>query len=117
MNEMYNRIEALLKRRGMTFNQLSVATGVSNGRFTDLKNGRAKTLSTKNLKQVSEYLGVTPEYLEYGDRKTLVQLDLDSELVNTKMLVRLMSDDQLHALLLDLSQEIQRRNAEAHGKE
>lgn len=115
MNEMYNRIEELLKKRGMTFYQLAQETGISNGRFTDLHVGRCKTLSLKNINIVAEYLGVTPEYIKTGDRDSIIRLDLENDLVNTKLLVRLMTDKQLQQLLVDVSVEMQRRQAQANA--
>lgn len=58
---VYERIKA--QKKGITWNYLNEnIDGAYHGRMTDLKNGKT-TLSTEQLKQVSEIIGVSVDYL------------------------------------------------------
>ena len=63
MNEMYERIEALCKRKNVNVTQMCKEAGVSRGNMTDLKMGRTAELSTKTLAKLSVYFGVSIDYL------------------------------------------------------
>lgn len=63
MSEMYERILALCRQRGIKPGRVCADTGLSRGMMTDLKMGRTKELSAKNTKIIADYFGVTADYL------------------------------------------------------
>lgn len=67
MGEMYNRIVALCKERGIKPGRVCADTGLSRGMMSDLKMGRTKELSAKNTKIIADYFGVTTDYLLTGE--------------------------------------------------
>lgn len=67
MGEMYNRIVALCKERGIKPGRVCTDTGLSRGMMSDLKMGRTKELSAKNTKIIADYFGVTTDYLLTGE--------------------------------------------------
>lgn len=58
---MYEKIEKLLKKHGITAYELSKATGISTAAMTDYKKGRSKP-SVYTLKKIADYFGVTVDY-------------------------------------------------------
>lgn len=69
MNEMYMRIESLCKDRGINITQMCRDAEIPRGNLTDLKKGRTAALSTKTLVKISEYFGVSVEYLLGTEQK------------------------------------------------
>ena len=63
MSELYSRIENLCKSKGINVTIMCKDTGVSRGSLTDLKSGRKKSLSTETITKISEYFGVSTDYL------------------------------------------------------
>lgn len=88
MGEMYNRIVALCKERGIKPGRVCSDTGLSRGMMSDLKMGRTKELSVKNTKIIADYFGVTTDYLLTGEetKKALTQED-EREIDDRKMKV------------------------------
>lgn len=58
---MYEKIEKLLKKHGITAYALSKATGISTAAMTDYKKGRSKP-RVDTLKKIADYFGVTVDY-------------------------------------------------------
>lgn len=56
----YETLERLMKERGMTAAELSRRTGLRPGYFSDLKHGRANTVTWDNLRAICDALGITP---------------------------------------------------------
>lgn len=76
MNEMYNRIEILCRQNGINITTMCRESGVPRGNLTDLKKGRSKELSIKNLVRLSSYFNVPLDYFagntpasSYGHRE------------------------------------------------
>ena len=69
MNEMYTRIESLCKKREINITQMCRDAEIPRGNLTDLKKGRTAALSTKTLVKISEYFGVSVEYLLGAEQK------------------------------------------------
>lgn len=67
MLNLYNRIVRLCSGRGIKPGRLCVEVGISKGNLTELKMGRTKTLSQKNLIKISQYFNVTVDYLLGND--------------------------------------------------
>lgn len=65
MTQIYERIEMLCKERGVNVTQLCVACNIPRASLSDYKAGRKKTLSAETLSKISDYFGVSVDYL-YG---------------------------------------------------
>lgn len=63
MSELYNRIEELCKERGTNITAMCKESGAPRGSLTDLKMGRTNRLNTTTLSRISEYFGVTVDFL------------------------------------------------------
>ena len=69
MSDMYQRIEALCKARGVNITKMCKDAGVPRGNLSELKMGRTIALSTKTLSKISAYFDVSIEYL-VGNEET-----------------------------------------------
>ena len=76
INEMYIRIESLCKERGINITQMCRDAEIPRGNLTDLKKGRTAALSTKTLVKISEYFGVSVEYLLGNEQKEKAAIDV-----------------------------------------
>ena len=56
MSELYNKIAALCAEKGITVTELCRQCKISRASLSDLKVGRKKNLSTKNLSKIADYL-------------------------------------------------------------
>ena len=63
MVTLYNRLAMLCDKKGVSLYQMCVATGIPKSTTTELKSGRSKTLSQRKLELISEYFGVSVDYL------------------------------------------------------
>ena len=63
MEGICERIEALLKERGISGSRMSADLGMSRSFMTELRKGRAKGVSAENAARIAEYLGVSTDYL------------------------------------------------------
>lgn len=63
MNDLYNRIEALCDKAGITITAMCRASGASRGSLTDLKMGRVSSLNTTTLAKIATYFGISVDYL------------------------------------------------------
>ena len=71
MNNLYKNIEQLCKQNNLTVGKLCSKINISRGNLSDLKTGRKKTLSSSNLKKISEYFNVSiNDLLDAEDQKT-----------------------------------------------
>ena len=66
MNDVYARIEALCKSRGMNITEMCRMCAIPRASLTDFKMGRIKTLSASTLQKIAEYFSVSVEYLLSG---------------------------------------------------
>ncbi|MCQ2455208.1 MAG: helix-turn-helix domain-containing protein [Clostridia bacterium] len=69
MPELYERIESLCKEKGINVTGLCQNCGIPRASLSDFKSGRKKTLSAKTLSLISDYFGVSVDYL-YGKTET-----------------------------------------------
>ncbi len=67
MNEVYERIEALCRSRGINITEMCKICSIPRASMTDFKMGRNKTLSAATLKKLAEYFSCTVEYLLSGE--------------------------------------------------
>lgn len=63
MCKMYGIIEGLCTERGIKPGRMCSDLGISRGVMGDLKAGRTKRLSAANIEKISNYFGVSSDYL------------------------------------------------------
>ena len=63
MEGICERIEALLRERGISGSKLSADLGMSRSFMTELRKGRPKGVNAETAARIAEYLGVTTDYL------------------------------------------------------
>lgn len=63
MSRLYNRIEELCKKKGITITVMCRESGAPRGSLTDLKMDRISTLSADTLTKIASYFGVSVGYL------------------------------------------------------
>ncbi len=69
MAEMYEIIEELLRDRGISGVKMSTDLGMSRSFMTELRKGRAKSITTQTAQKIADYFGVTLDYLLTGEQK------------------------------------------------
>lgn len=69
MYKMYNIIEELCRGKNIKVGKMCSDLDISRGIIGDLKAGRTKTLSAQNLAKISDYFGVTTDYLLTGEKE------------------------------------------------
>ncbi len=67
MSDLYNKIQALCRSRGINVTIMCRECGASRGAMGDLKAGRKQSLSADTLKKISEYFSVSIDYLLGGE--------------------------------------------------
>ena len=63
MADMYERIESLLARDGISGAKMSADLGMSRSFMTELRKGRAKSIRLETAQAVADYFGVPVSYL------------------------------------------------------
>lgn len=76
MSDLYNRIEALCKSKGVTITDMCRASGAPRGSLSDLKMGRTSGLNTTTLSKLSSYFDVSVDQL-LGNTERLYTGDED----------------------------------------
>ena len=69
MSEIYERIEHLCRDNGINITKLCSECAIPRATLSDFKNGRTKSLSAGTLAKISDYFGVSVDYL-YGTNST-----------------------------------------------
>ncbi len=64
---MYEKIEFLCSNKGIRPATLCKEIGIPRSTLSELKCGRTKTLSTKNLSMIAKYFGVTIGYFDISE--------------------------------------------------
>ena len=80
MEGICERIEALLRERGISGSRMSADLGMSRSFMTELRKGRAKGVSVENAARIAEYLGVSTDYLLGNTDRPEPQTGGDAEL-------------------------------------
>ena len=80
MEGICERIEALLRERGISGSRMSADLGMSRSFMTELRKGRAKGVSAENAARIAEYLGVSTDYLLGNTDRPEKQTGGDAEL-------------------------------------
>lgn len=68
MDDLCKRIDKILKERNISGAQLSRDLEISKSFMTELRKGRAKSITLENAVAVSDYLGVSLDYLARGEK-------------------------------------------------
>lgn len=76
MCNLYKTVYSLCDENGITVGKMCNDIGMRRSNMTELKMGRIKTLKPENLAKISEYFGVTIDYL-LGIEKTPTEPELD----------------------------------------
>ena len=63
MYDLYTTIKTLCKELNEKVSGMCLKIGLSKSAMSDLKNGRKKSLSSKTLTKIAEFLGVPVDYL------------------------------------------------------
>jgi len=66
MSDLYNKIQALCRDRGINVTVMCRECGASRGALGDLKAGKKNSLSAETLRKISEYFSVSIDYLLGG---------------------------------------------------
>lgn len=89
MCNLYNTLSQLCEERKITGYRMCKDCGISPGAMTDLKAGRKKTLSAVNMQKLTDYFGVTIDYLlGKEDIKNSPSTDNDAEAALDEELVK-----------------------------
>ncbi len=67
---MYKRCAEAMRNKGVTAYQVFVETGVSEATLSRLKTGKASKMSNKTASKLANFLGVSKDWLMYGDNET-----------------------------------------------
>ena len=96
MSELYTKIEALMKIKGYSLHKLSEVSGVPYTCLSNVKNGRNKGMSAKNLIKLARALDVSIDELT-GEKKEPPESDpLTDEGIK---LVKSLSEESLTKLI------------------
>ena len=68
MCTLYERINELCKKKGVSGSRMCLDLGMSKSTLSDLKSGRKKSFTIDTAKKIASYLGVSVEYLS-GEEK------------------------------------------------
>ena len=74
------RIDALLKERGITGAKMSTDLGMSRSFMTELRKGRAKGVTADTAARIAKYLGVSTDYLLGEDTNSRFNDPVEREL-------------------------------------
>lgn len=113
MFDLYENIKSIAAKHGYTPGGLCSAMGISRSTLSNLKNGRAMTLSVAMLERIAAFLGEPYDVIAHGsENKEIAQTDtsLDDEIIDKvhrinesddtrEMLDALMHRSDLRALL------------------
>lgn len=90
---MYEIFDRLVKKKGCTVKDVSVATGIPQSTFTDWKKGRISSMKAENMKAIADFFKVSIDYLMTGRESYNRVVDKDSA-VNTLIAEYLKKDDE-----------------------
>ena len=77
MDDLCKRIDKILTERKISGAQLSRDLGISKSFMTELRKGRAKSITLENAVAVSDYLGVSLDHLARGEEAKKEAVDND----------------------------------------
>lgn len=82
MYDLYERIESLCKREGITISEMCRNLMINRSSLSELKQGRSKSLSADKVAKIAEYfnvsarflLGLTDDQINYNDEDLIAQI-------------------------------------------
>lgn len=101
---MYEIFEKLVKERGLKVSDVCRATGISPSTLSDWKAGRS-TPKMKNMAKLTEYFGVSMEYLMTGKKQDEYYLNPE-----TAKIAQQVFDDPDLRLLFDAARDVKPEN-------
>ena len=63
----YDRIKGLCEKRGLSVSKLALELGISKSTFSWIKNYPERKINTTTAKKISDYFGVSVDYLLNGE--------------------------------------------------
>lgn len=105
MYNLYKNISSLCEARGITVYKMCKDVGIRNSVLSDLNCGRKKGLSADTLSKISDYFGVTVDYLLGNEKAPVEEAKADDEMIE---ILRAFKDNPELRTLFSLS-----RNATA----
>ena len=109
MSNLYNRLDALCKKRGIKGGRMCTDLGISKSLMTDLKSGRKKGINAETAQKLASYFGVSVGYLlgeESKKEKPIVQDDeLSEEMMELIESIKKLPEDKI-AVLLQVAKSI-----------
>lgn len=112
MVTIYERIDFLCKSHGITGGKMCNDLGISRSTMTELRKGRVTTLKLEKAKKISDYFGVSVDYLLTGEQKEKpASPEGDGLDPVTKELFEIveMSDDDERRALLEMARLIKKQ--------
>lgn len=86
MGNLYDKIEALCGKQGISITTMCKNAGISRAPLSDLKMGRSKILSSATLSKIAAYFGVSVDYLLRNEEKPTAPKDSElDELVKDEL--------------------------------
>lgn len=92
MANVYETIESLLKERQLSGAKMSRDLNMSRSFMTELKKGRAKSITAETADKIAEYFGVTVDYLLTGEKKETPALTKKDERDIARAVEHIMGD-------------------------
>ncbi len=77
MSDLYNRIYGLCQKKNISIGKMCNDLSISRGNLTELKMDRIQTLRAANLTKISDYFGVSIDYLLGNEQKEKPAADSD----------------------------------------
>lgn len=102
MGTLYERIQALCKRKGVSGSRMCLDLGLSKSTLSDLKNGRTKGISVATAQKIAGYFGITVDELYEEDKKTPTVQEDDGLTENQRKLMEFaksVPDDKAYMIL------------------
>ena len=82
MCDLYERITALCKEKGVTCSRMCLDIGLSKSTISDMKSGRKRGISTTNAQKIADYFGISVDYLLGKEKKEVPLVNGDEELTD-----------------------------------
>ena len=92
MSNMYNIIENLCKSNNMTVTEMCRELKITRSSLSELKQGRAKSLSADKVIKIAKYFGVSTDYILLGEKSVSISQE-DQDIL--KLFHQLPHDAQL----------------------
>ncbi len=71
MQPLYSRIEELCRNKGITVTEMCRVCKIPRASLSDFKMGRKKSLSVDTLSKISDFFGISVDYL-YGGESSVI---------------------------------------------